>query len=94
MIRADTILVYKTQRCGYCNAAIRYLTEKKGAEVEVLDITGDFDARADLMARSGQRTVPQIWVGLTHVGGFDDLRALDMAGRLDPLLDAVKTAGE
>ena len=92
MNRADRILVYKTQRCGYCNAAIRYLTEKKGFEVDVIDLTGDFQARADLVKASGQRTVPQIWVGQTHVGGFDDLRAMDMAGRLDPLLDAVTQA--
>ena len=92
MLSADKILVYKTERCGYCSAAIRYLTEKKGARVEIVDITGDFEARSALVANSGQRTVPQIWVGETHVGGFDDLRAMDMAGRLDPLLEAVESA--
>jgi glutaredoxin 3 len=92
MIRADRVLVYKTERCGYCNAAIRFLTEKKGVEVEIVDLTHDFAARQALVEQSGQRTVPQIWVGETHVGGFDDLRALDMAGRLDPLLDAVESA--
>jgi len=92
MVRSDQIVMYKSGRCGYCSAALRYLNEKKGQEVEVIDLTGDFEARQDLVRRSGQRTVPQIWVGETHVGGYDDLRALDMAGGLDPLLEAVEKA--
>lgn len=92
MVRSDRILVYKTERCGYCSAAIRFLTEIKGAEVEVIDLSHDPEARKDLISRTGSRTVPQIWVGETHVGGFDELRALDRAGGLDSLLSAVDTA--
>ena len=92
MVQADRIVVYKTERCGYCNAAIRFLSEKKGQPVEIVDISGDFAARQSLIERTGQRTVPQIWVGETHVGGFDDLRALDAMGELDPLIEAVRQA--
>ena len=80
------IQVFKTQRCSYCVLAVRFLREVKGVEVEEVDLTGDWEARKELMARSGRRTVPQIYIGETHVGGYDDLRALDRSGGLDPLL--------
>jgi len=92
MVRADRIVVYKTERCGFCTAAVRYLQEGKGQQVEVVDLTGDREARMALMQRTGQRTVPQIWVGETHVGGFDDLRALDQAGGLDRLISVVQAS--
>lgn len=85
----STIKMYKTQACPYCVAAGRFLREIKGVELEEIDLTGDHAARIDLMERSGQRTVPQIWIGETHVGGYDELRALDRAGGLDPLLAAL-----
>ena len=66
---------------------IRFLTEVKGVEVEIIDMTGDFEARMELVRRTGRRTVPQIFIGDTHVGGYDDLRALDFQGGLDPLLE-------
>ena len=81
------VRLYKAGFCPYCVAAARYLREIKGVEVEEIDLTGDTPARIDLMKRAGgKRTVPQIWVGDTHVGGYDELRALDRAGGLDPLL--------
>ena len=79
------IVVYLTSWCPYCNRA-RELLDSKGAKFEVIDIEERPEARAQMMARSGRRTVPQIFIGDTHVGGCDDLYALDAAGGLDPLL--------
>ncbi len=79
------IVVYLTGWCPYCTRA-RGLLERKGAEFEAIDIDARPEARAQMMARSGRRTVPQIFIGDTHVGGCDDLYALDAAGGLDPLL--------
>ncbi len=80
------VRMYKATPCPYCSAAYRFLTEIKGVEVEQVDLTGDRQARMDLMQQTGQRTVPQIFVGEVHVGGYDDMRALDRRGGLDPLL--------
>ena len=78
--------IYTSPLCGYCHAAKRLLTQKGVAFTEY-DVSRDSDLRATLMQRSnGGRTVPQIFVGKTHVGGCDDLYALDDAGKLDPLL--------
>ncbi len=78
--------IYTTPLCGYCHAAKRLLTQKGVAFTEV-DVSRDPELRATMTRRSnGGRTVPQIFVGETHVGGCDDLYALDRAGRLDPLL--------
>ena len=82
------IKIYKTQRCPYCVMASRFFREVKGVEPEEIDLTGDWDARKALMERTGQRTVPQIYIGDVHVGGYDQLRALDRNGGLDPLLAA------
>ncbi len=78
------VTIYTTPTCGYC-AAAKALLRQKGVAFTEIDAT-DPARRAEAMSRSGRRTVPQIWVGETHVGGFDDLSALDRAGRLDPLL--------
>ena len=78
--------IYTSPLCGYCHAAKRLLTQKGVAFTEY-DVSRDSDLRATMMQRSnGGRTVPQIFVGETHVGGCDDLYALDDAGKLDPLL--------
>jgi glutaredoxin 3 len=79
------IVVYSTDWCPFCTRA-RGLLERKGAKFEVIDVDERPEARAEMMARSGRRTVPQIFIGDTHVGGCDDLYALDAAGGLDPLL--------
>lgn len=79
------VVIYTTQICPYCVQAKRLLTAK-GVQYEEIRVDLDPALREDVMRRSGQRTVPQIWIGETHVGGFDQLWALDRAGQLDPLL--------
>jgi glutaredoxin 3 len=82
------VVIYTTRFCPYCMMAKRLLTQKKVA-FEEIDVTGDWEARERLTQKAGGRmTVPQIWIGETHVGGSDDLHALERAGRLDALLAA------
>jgi glutaredoxin 3 len=83
------ILMYTTAVCPYCMMAERLLVSK-GVEVEKVRIDLEPARRAEMMEKTGRRTVPQIYVGDTHVGGYDDLAALDRAGKLDPLLQSVK----
>ena len=81
------VVVYTKKPCGFCNAAIRYLESVKEVEdLEVIDLTGQYDALRELMVMSGQRTVPQIYIYGQHVGGYDDLRAKDAQGTIDKLL--------
>ena len=84
------IVMYKTAYCGYCTAALRFLTEVKKQQVEVIDLTHKPKERMELIKTTGRRTVPQIFIGDFHVGGYDDLRRLDNQGELDHLLDALK----
>jgi glutaredoxin 3 len=78
--------IYTTPICPYCVRA-KALLKKKGVPFEEIDVFMDPDARDAMEARSGgRRTVPQIFVGDRHVGGCDELHALEAAGRLDPLL--------
>ncbi len=80
------IEIYTTRSCSYCLAAKRLLS-RKGVEFTEIDVSGDPKRRSDMVARAnGRMTVPQIFIGSTHVGGYDDLSALDRAGKLDPLL--------
>lgn len=80
--------IYTTPLCGYCHAAKRLLTSKDVKFTEI-DVSGDPEKRAAMVERAGgRRTVPQIFIGGTHVGGCDDLYELDGAGKLDPLLGA------
>jgi glutaredoxin 3 len=79
-------VVYSTPYCPYCMMAKRLLS-KKGVAFEDIDVSGNWELRDELVAKSGGRmTVPQIWIGETHVGGYDDLSALERAGKLDVLL--------
>jgi len=80
------VIVYSTAVCPYCVRAERLL-ESKGVAVQKIRFDLDPEERIKMMERTGRRTVPQIYVGDTHVGGFDDLYALDQAGKLDPLLN-------
>jgi len=80
-----TVTLYVTGWCPYC-ARARQLLARKGAAVEEIDIEAQPEQRAVMMERSGRRTVPQIFIGERHIGGCDDLHALDAAGGLDPLL--------
>jgi glutaredoxin 3 len=85
-IAMKLIEVYTTNYCPYCTAA-KALLKKKGAAFTEIDVTYDQDTRRKMTDRAGgRRTVPQIFIGSTHVGGSDDLHALDAAGKLDPLL--------
>jgi glutaredoxin 3 len=80
-----TVTMYATGWCPYCTRA-RQLLAAKGVTVDEIDIDARPDQRAVMMERSGRRTVPQIFIGDRHIGGCDDLHALDAAGGLDPLL--------
>jgi glutaredoxin 3 len=82
------VRMYTTAVCPYCQMAERLLRSKGVAEIEKVRIDLDPALREDMMAKTGRRTVPQIYIGETHVGGYDDLAALDRAGNLDPLLAA------
>jgi glutaredoxin 3 len=80
--------MYQTDWCPFCRRAEALLREKGVVEIEKIDVVLDGRGRAELEARTGRRTVPQIYIGATHVGGCDDLYALDRAGELDRLLAA------
>jgi glutaredoxin 3 len=78
--------MYSTGVCPYCVMAERLLTSKGITNIEKIRVDLDPQQRVEMMQKTGRRTVPQIYIGDTHVGGFDDLSALDRAGKLDPLL--------
>lgn len=80
------VRMYSTAVCPFCVMAERLLRSKGVAEIEKVRIDLDPAARNDMMQRTGRRTVPQIYIGERHVGGYDDLAALDRAGELVPLL--------
>ncbi len=82
----QAITIYTTSSCPYCHAA-KALLKRKNAAFNEIDVTSDPAKRAEMTKKAnGGYTVPQIWIGATHVGGCDDLHALDHAGKLDPLL--------
>lgn len=82
------VKVYTTTYCGYCDRA-KSLLRRKGVEYQEIDVTGDDEMRVKLVEMTGgMRTVPQIWVGDTHVGGFDRLSELESSGKLDQMLNA------
>ena len=82
------ISMYCTAVCPFCVAAERLIKSKGIAEIEKIRIDLQPERRTEMMERTGRRTVPQIYIDDRHVGGFDDLAALDAAGGLDPLLRA------
>jgi glutaredoxin 3 len=79
--------MYCTASCPFCQSAERLLAQK-GAAIEKVRVDLEPARRAEMVQRSGRRTVPQIWIGERHVGGFDDLYALEREGKLLPLLAA------
>jgi glutaredoxin 3 len=84
--------IYTTRSCPYCHSAKALLT-RKGVAFTEIDVTGDPDGRSKMVERAkGHYTVPQIFIGAIHVGGCDDLYALEEAGELDPLLAEAKAA--
>jgi glutaredoxin 3 len=80
------ILMYATSVCPYCINAERLLTAKGVKEINKIRVDLQPELRLEMMQKTGRRTVPQIYIDEQHIGGFDELRALDLAGGLDPLL--------
>lgn len=80
------VTVYVTTYCGFCDAAKRWLTSMD-IDFDTIDVTTDSEMRMQLVERSGMRTVPQIFVGDTSVGGYQEMRAMDNRGEFRPLLD-------
>lgn len=84
----SVVEIYTTSYCPYCHAA-KDLLRRKGVEFSEINVTGDAEGRAAMTRRAnGRSSVPQVFIGGNHVGGCDDLYALDEAGELDPLLAA------
>jgi len=82
------VIMYTSGVCPYCMRAERLLNSKGVTEITKIRVDLEPEKRTEMMARTGRRTVPQIYIGDTHVGGYDELAALDQAGRLDTLLRA------
>jgi glutaredoxin 3 len=80
------VTMYSTAVCPYCINAERLLVSKGVTEINKIRIDLQPELRDEMMQKTGRRTVPQIYIDDRHIGGFDDLRALDLAGGLDPLL--------
>ncbi len=82
---SSKVLMYCTEACPYCQMAIRLL-ERKGVAIDKIRVDQQPARRAEMVQRSGRTTVPQIFIGQTHVGGYTDLAQLETAGELDGLL--------
>jgi glutaredoxin 3 len=83
---SQKVTMYSTGVCPFCQMAERLLRSKGVAAIEKIRVDLEPERRAEMMEKTGRRTVPQIYIGQTHVGGFEDLAALDHAGRLDGML--------
>lgn len=79
------VTIYTTPYCGFCHAAKRLLN-KKGVDFNEIDVNRNPELRQEMMHKAGRHTVPQIWIGEVHVGGFDEMNDLERNGKLDPLL--------
>lgn len=79
------VTLYTSEHCPYCRMA-EALLAAKGVSVDRIRVDLDPDRRTEMMEKTGRRTVPQIYIGATHVGGYDELAALERAGRLDAML--------
>lgn len=86
-ISMPKVLMYSTDLCPYCRLAERLLTERGVAHIEKIRVDREPERLAEMLARTRRRTVPQIYIGDLYVGGFDDLAALDHAGKLSGLLN-------
>ncbi|MGH6692878.1 MAG: glutaredoxin 3 [Gammaproteobacteria bacterium] len=80
------VTMYCTGTCPFCQMAERLLRSKAVAAIEKIRVDLEPERRVEMMEKTGRRTVPQIYIGETHVGGFDELASLEHAGRLDALL--------
>lgn len=85
-MKMANVTMYCTAVCPYCTMAEKLLLAKGVKEIDKIRVDLDPSRRDEMIEKTGRRTVPQIYVGSTHVGGYDDLSALDRAGGLDPLL--------
>ena len=85
MSASPNITIYGTETCSYCTAA-RMLLKKKGLEYEDILVSRDAGKREEMIARSGNQSVPQVFIGDRSIGGFDELYALERNGELDRLL--------
>lgn len=83
----NSVIVYSSDYCPYCMRA-KHLLESKGVAFEEIKVDGKPQVRAEMVQKAGRTSVPQIWIGSTHVGGCDDLYALERSGKLDALLKA------
>ena len=79
------VVIYSSDYCPYCMRAKQLLT-RKGVAFTEINVDGEPQLRAEMARKAGKTSVPQIWIGTTHVGGCDDLHALERAGKLDALL--------
>jgi glutaredoxin 3 len=86
LMMAPRILMYTKEACPYCTMAEKLLQLKGVQRIEKTYIDRDDRLREEMMEKTGRRTVPQIYIGETHVGGYDDLSALDKQGLLEPML--------
>ena len=86
--RKSAVIMYSTRFCPFCIRA-RQLLSAKGVDYEEIPVDGDPEKRSEMTALSGRHTVPQIWIGERHVGGFDDLLMLEQRGQLDLLLGSI-----
>ena len=86
------VVMYSTATCPYCQRAERLLAKKGVRDLETIRVDLDPARREEMTRRSGRRTVPHIWIGERHLGGFDDLYELELAGKLDELLKSAIAA--
>ena len=87
------VTMYTTRWCPYCVAA-RALLERLGVDYEDINVGSDRALRAEMETRAGRYTVPQIWIGSRHIGGFDDMNELHPQGLLEPLLEEMARGGD
>ena len=85
-LNKPNVVMYTSAYCPYCNNAERLLTAKGIKQINKIRIDLQPELRIEMMQKTGRRTVPQIYIGDQHIGGFNELRALDLAGELDVLL--------
>lgn len=85
MASSNQVVMYSSRFCPFCSRA-KSLLQKKGTKFQELIVDGDNALRKEMMDKSKRHTVPQIWIGKTHVGGCDELFALEQAGKLDAML--------
>jgi len=87
----NEVTMYSTQRCPFCQRAEQLLKSKGVSDLKKIAVDRELDQLTTMIARTGRRSVPQIFIGAVHVGGYDDLAALERTGQLDALLQVTGT---